>query len=180
MREIRKKLLAEMVQLDVAHQQLKSNRQSRYLTSREQSLAEKEYNLNQPIMTCLQLLNFFLKHEGRRPATECIPSYRKKTRYISLNMFPNIASFKFCDNGVLKENQSISYYVWYRHTLSTNETAPSAKIVESVFMKIRKISDTMIDAITLYDRFCDWLVQDLCSRYLPEHFKRIAVENQGV
>jgi len=180
MREIRKKLLVEMAQLDVSHLQLKSNRQSRYLSSREQSLAEKEYNLNQPIMTCLQLLNFFLKYEGRRPATECIPSYRKNTRYISLNMFPNITSFKFCDNGTLKEEQSISYYVWHRHTLSTNETAPSAKIVESVFMKIRKISDTMTDAVTLYDRFCDWLVRDLCSRYLPEHFKRIVVANQGV
>ena len=178
MKETREKLLREIELLNSSHVATKRYRQSSYLNSKERGLAEKNFNLSNPIITCVQLLNFYLKYEGRRPATECVPTYRKKTRYISLDMFPNIISFKFCENGYLEKSQSICYYVWWNHTLSTGVTDKAAKIVETVFRVVKEITPSLDSAVKLYNSFCEWLVQDLCHRYLPQGRKRIILTQQ--
>jgi len=180
MKETRKKLLKEIEALNSTHVASKRHRQSRYLSSKERGLAEKKFNLSNPVITCMQLLNFYLKYEGRRPATECVPTYRKKTRYICLNMFPNIVSFKFCEDGHLEKNQTIRYYIWWRHWLSSDAEDESAKIVETVFRVMREITCSLDSAVDLYNGFCDWLVQDLCDRYLPQGFKRIVLTHRDI
>lgn len=124
--------------------------------------------------TIMNLLYFYFKWQGKRPASDCVPYTKKNTISRFVNTFGITLDYENINNIFDKK---LYIKINYGHTLSVDNDSKKILLPKKVIYYIAKnIASNEEETISMYENFCNWIVEsNICKDYL-NNSKRISYE----
>lgn len=127
---------------------------------------------NKMLTTFYNLIYFYIKYDGKRKATECVPEYPQRiSNYVVNCIHLNLEDIH------KQEGLNVRFAIWWNHTLSTTTIYFKPQIPFELLRFIENnITDSKKELFEFYNSFCKWIVNsELSDDYLQQR-KRLIIE----